>query len=119
MKINTAIPVLLICLLYPPEVFWRKKSGETADPNSPGIHTETYTLTLDEVLHTWPVRSPMKRCGPGIHLKLVIGNTASLQKASFLPNLMFVSQLPEFSRRIVDVPSIDPATGEVRHDYSS
>ena len=29
------------------------------------------------------------------------------------------SELPEFSRQIIDVTSIDPVTGEVRHDYSS
>lgn len=117
MKINTAIPVLLICLLLPAGSLLAQEIRETADPNSPEYTLESYTLTLDEVLHLASTQS---------NEALRARNTFQVgyweyrsYKASFLPNLMFVSQLPEFSRRIVDVPSIDPVTGEVRHDYSS
>ena len=86
-------------------------------PGSADYVLHTYNLTLEEVLHLAATQS---------NEALRARNTFQVgyweyrsYKANFLPNLMFTSQLPEFSRRIVDVPSIDPETGEVRHDYSS
>ena len=40
-------------------------------------------------------------------------------RASFLPSLSLDANLPTFSRQIISVTSIDPETGEVRHDFSS
>ncbi|MFA5302752.1 MAG: TolC family protein [Bacteroidales bacterium] len=117
MKINATIPVLLICLLFSAGNLLAQENREIADHNSPEYKLETYNLTLEEVLYLASTQS---------NEALRARNTFQVgyweyrsYKASFLPNLMFVSQLPEFSRRIVDVPSIDPVTGEVRHDYSS
>ncbi len=107
MKINTAIPVLLDLPSFTRRKSFGARNPGTADPNSPEYTLESYTLTLDEVLHLASTQS---------NEALRARNTFQVgyweyrsYKASFLPNLMFVSQLPEFSRRIVDVPSIDPA----------
>ncbi len=87
------------------------------DKNSPDYKLASYNLTLEEVLHLATTQS-----NEAIRAR----NTFQVSyweyrsyKANFLPKLSFTSELPEFSRQIIDVTSIDPETGEVRHDYSS
>ncbi len=90
MKVTAVIPVLLICTLFPAASLFGQEDTETADPNSPEYKLETYTLTLDEVLLLASTQS---------NEALRARNTFQVgyweyrsYKASFLPNLMFVSQ---------------------------
>lgn len=117
LKANTVLFVSFICLFFSAQVLHAQLQETTANPGSPEYVQHTYNLTLEEVLHLAATQS---------NEALRARNTFQVgyweyrsYKANFLPNLMFTSQLPEFSRRIVDVTSIDPETGEVRHDYSS
>ncbi|MDD4919814.1 MAG: TolC family protein [Bacteroidales bacterium] len=117
MKINTWLLTCIICILFPARGMWAQTNQETADQNSQEYILYSYNLTLEEVLHLATTQS---------NESLRARNSYQVgywqyrsYKANFLPYLSFTSQLPEFSRKIVDVPSIDPQTGEVRHDYSS
>lgn len=117
MKINVTFLAFSLYLLFTAPGLLAQNDADTADPDSPQYKLQSYNLTLEEVLHLAATQS---------NEALRARNSFQVgyweyrsYKANFLPNLMFTSQLPEFSRRIVDVPSIDPVTGEVRHDYSS
>ena len=117
MKINTWLLTCIICLLFPARGIWAQTIQETAGQDSQEYILYSYNLTLEEVLHLAATQS---------NESLRARNSFQVgywqyrsYKANFLPYLSFTSQVPEFSRKIVDVPSIDPQTGEVRHDYSS
>ncbi|HOF75087.1 MAG TPA: TolC family protein [Bacteroidales bacterium] len=117
MKINTWFLTCIICMFFAAPGIWAQTNQETADPDSQEYILYSYNLTLEDVLHLAATQS---------NEALRARNSFQVgywqyrsYRANFLPSLSFTSQLPEFSRKIVDVPSIDPATGEVRHDYSS
>jgi len=117
MKINVTLLAFSMCLLFTASSLLAQGDAESADPNSPQYKLHSYNLTLEDVLHLAATQS---------NEALRARNSFQVgyweyrsYKANFLPTLSFTSQLPEFSRRIVDVPSIDPVTGEVRHEYSS
>jgi outer membrane protein TolC len=117
MKIHVTFSALLLSVLFSAQGLHAQDDTQTADPGSGEYILQSYNLTLEEVLTLAATQS---------NEALRARNTFQVgyweyrsYRANFLPYLSFTSQLPEFSRRIVDVPTIDPNTGEVRHEYSS
>jgi outer membrane protein TolC len=76
-----------------------------------------YTITLEEALDLARNQSPEAIRARNSFLVQYWRYRA--YRASFLPSLSFDSSLPNFSRQIISVTSIDPETGEARHDFSS
>lgn len=76
-----------------------------------------YTVTLEEALELARKQSPEAIRARNAFMVQYWRNQA--YRASFLPSLSFDASLPNFSRQIISVTSIDPETGEARHDFSS
>jgi len=74
-------------------------------------------ITLEEALQLARTQSPEAIRARNTFMVQYWRNRA--YQASFLPSLTFDSSLPNFSRQIIPVTSIDPDTGEARHDFSS
>jgi outer membrane protein TolC len=116
LKHKAFIPIAtMLCLFAGPLA--AQETIPQINTNSPDYKLASYNLTLEEVLHLAATQS-----NEAIRAR----NTFQVSyweyrsyKANYLPKLSFTSELPEFSRQIIDVTSIDPVTGEVRHDYSS
>lgn len=100
-----------------PHAWAQNENQAPLNTNAPEYKLDTYRLTLEEVLHLAETQSP-EALRARNSFQVGYWQYRSY-KANFLPSLSFTSQLPEFSRQIKDVASIDPETGEVRHDYSS
>lgn len=104
-------------ILFSAANVWAQEDTTQIDVNSPEYKIATYRLTLDEVMELASTQSPEA---------LRARNTFQVSywtyrsyKANFLPKLSFTSDLPEFSRQIIDVTTIDPTTGEAQHNYTS
>lgn len=104
----------LLCL--PVTMMAQDPEEQQVDVNSPEYKLDTYALTLEEVLYLAATQSAEA---------LRARNTFQVSywtfrsyRASFLPSLRFGAELPDFSRQIIDVTTVD-SNGEVVHNYSS
>ncbi len=98
-------------------VWAQEDTSAKIDVNSPEYKVATYRLTLDEVLELARTQSPEAIRARNSYQ--VSYWTYRAYKANFLPKLSLTSDLPQFSRQIIDVTSIDPETGEAQHNYTS